>query len=55
MYPPLLAEAEMNLASKKPVDLVIAFVAAIAAHDALPGQAPTADNTLVHLCYVVQF
>jgi hypothetical protein len=33
--PPLLAELEMNWAMKKPVDLAIAFVAAIAAHDAL--------------------
>jgi hypothetical protein len=53
--PLLLAEAEMNSASKKPVDLMIAFLAVMAAHDALPGQAPTSDKALVHLRYVVQF
>jgi hypothetical protein len=27
----------------------------MAAHDALPGQAPTAETVMVHLRYVVQF
>jgi hypothetical protein len=45
----------MNSASNKPADMAIAFVAVMAAHNAFPGQAPTADNALVHLRYAVQF
>jgi hypothetical protein len=36
----------MNSASKKPVGLVIAFVAEMAAHDALPDHVLTVDKAV---------
>jgi hypothetical protein len=51
--PPLLAEEEMNSISKNPVDLAIAFVAAMAARDNLSGQGAAVNKALSHLWYAV--
>jgi hypothetical protein len=53
--PPLLAEAEMNGASKTPTDLAMAFVTVMATHDGLMGAPETADKAMHHLQYAVQF
>jgi hypothetical protein len=45
----------MMFCSKRPTDLAIAFVAAMAAHDTLPGHAHTSEKAMVHIRYAVQF
>jgi hypothetical protein len=53
--PPLLAETEMNSASKTPSDLAMAFVTAMVSHDGPMGASDTGDKAMHHLHYAVQF
>jgi hypothetical protein len=55
LYPPATSRRGDEFGIKKPVDLVIAFMAAMVSPDAMLGQAPTADKDLVHLRYAVHF